>query len=45
MFIIIIVVILMNILFGIVLDTFAELYETNKELQKDINDVCFICEL
>ena len=36
-------VILLNILFGIIIDTFAKMRETKKNLQMDTENVCFIC--
>lgn len=36
-------VIFMNIIFGIIIDTFAELRDQNKTKENDINNVCFIC--
>lgn len=36
-------VILLNILFGIIIDTFAKMREQKKNLQMDTENVCFIC--
>ena len=38
-------VILLNILFGIIIDTFAQLREQKKEIQIDKNNFCYICNL
>ena len=38
-------VIFMNIVFGIIIDTFAELRDQKNELDDDMNNVCFICNL
>jgi len=43
-FVIIVVFALVNIVMGIVIDSFGELYDKNNEIQDDINNVCFICE-
>ena len=42
---IIINVIFMNIIFGIIIDTFAELRDKNTKREQDIENVCFICSL
>ena len=34
---------LLNIIFGIIIDTFAELREGKAELEYDKNNICFIC--
>ena len=36
-------VILLNILFGIIIDTFAKMREQKKFIDMDKNNVCFIC--
>ena len=38
-------VIFMNIMFGIIIDTFAELRDQKNVLDDDMNNVCFICNL
>ena len=38
-------VIFMNIIFGIIIDTFAELRDKKNLLDDDMNNVCFICNL
>lgn len=38
-------VIFMNIIFGIIIDTFAELRDAKNSLDDDMNNVCFICNL
>ena len=35
--------VLLNIIFGIIIDTFAELREKRTKLMKDLHDNCFIC--
>jgi len=45
MFFAIVNLILLNIVFGIIVDTFAELREGNNELLEDMNNRCFICNL
>lgn len=40
---IVVIIILMNIIFGIIIDTFAELRDRRKEEMKDIKESCFIC--
>ena len=35
--------ILMNIIFGIIIDTFAELREKEQETEQEIQGRCFIC--
>jgi len=42
-FFFIINVILLNIIFGIIIDAFAELRDVRIAEQKDINEVCLIC--
>jgi len=39
------VLIMSNILFGIVIDSFVELYTEDLKLRNNIANVCFICEL
>jgi len=38
-------VIVLNVLFGIIVDTFGQLRATEAESEKDISNVCFICGL
>jgi len=45
MYIVIVVIVMLNIVFGIVIDTFGELYEINNTLKSDIENTCFICGL
>jgi len=40
-----VIIILMNILFGIIIDTFGELRAIADSIQEDINNKCFICEI
>lgn len=44
-FVLIVPIILIQIVFGIVIDSFGELYLSNQTLKDDIVNVCFICEL
>ncbi len=39
----IILIITINIVAGIIIDTFASLRETEKEKNSDIQEICFIC--
>ena len=43
LFFLIIAVIMLNIIFGIIIDTFAELRELNQKIQDDKNNVCYVC--
>jgi hypothetical protein len=43
MFFIIVLVLLLNIIFGIILDTFSDLREKAKEQNEDMTSKCFIC--
>ena len=40
---IIVIIVLLNIIFGIIIDTFAELRDQRNELMKDLHENCFIC--
>lgn len=42
---IIINVIFMNIIFGIIIDTFAELRDKKNKMEMDKTTVCFVCSL
>lgn len=42
-FFIIVNVILLNIIFGVIIDTFGELRELKNNIIEDVNDRCFIC--
>lgn len=42
-FFVAVIVILLSIVFGIIIDTFAELREESHEIEHDKKDVCFIC--
>jgi hypothetical protein len=44
-FFIIILIVLLNIIFGIIIDTFSELREEKKEKEEDIQEKCFICNI
>jgi hypothetical protein len=43
LFFIIVNIILLNIIFGIIIDTFAELRDKRKEIEDKFNNNCFIC--
>jgi hypothetical protein len=42
-FFLLVIIILMNIIFGLIIDTFSTLREEKKERQRDIAQICFIC--
>ncbi|KAL6077190.1 Inositol 1,4,5-trisphosphate receptor type 1, variant 2 [Balamuthia mandrillaris] len=42
-FFFLVIVILLNIIFGIIIDTFGELRVQNKAIESDITEKCFIC--
>ena len=44
-FFIIICIILLNIVFGIIIDTFSTMRKENDDMKFEINNKCFICEL
>ena len=43
LFFVVIIIVLLNILFGIIIDTFGELRDKKRELEEDMNNVCFVC--
>ncbi len=43
LFFVIVVVIMLNMVFGIIIDTFRELRKETTETEYDISNVCFIC--
>jgi hypothetical protein len=43
LFFIIVTIILLNIIFGIIIDTFGELRDKRKSIEEDINNICGIC--
>ena len=43
-FFIIVITILLNIIFGIIIDTFAQLRDEKSQRDKDQNNICFICD-
>ena len=43
MFFLIVSIILLNIIFGIIIDTFADLRDKRKEYEEDVKSVCFVC--
>jgi len=44
-FFIIIILILLNIIFGLIIDTFAELRDRNKRIEQEKKNRCFICSI
>jgi hypothetical protein len=42
-FFFLVIIILLNIIFGIIIDTFGELRAQNKAIEEDIHNKCFIC--
>ena len=42
-FFIIVIIILLNIIFGIIIDTFGELRDKRKQIEEDIENICIIC--
>lgn len=42
-FFIIVIIILLNIIFGIIIDTFGELRDKRKQVEEDIENICIIC--
>ena len=36
---------MLNIIFGVIIDTFAELRDKKAEMEEDMQNVCFICNL
>ena len=45
LFNIILLTVLLNIVFGIIIDTFASLREADKAKEEDMTNVCFICSI
>jgi len=43
LFFIVIIIVLLNILFGIIIDTFGELRDKKRTLDEDMTNICFIC--
>ena len=43
LFFISVIVMLLNIIFGIVIDTFAQQRDLQKQIKDDIDNVCFVC--
>ena len=43
LFFIIVIIIMLNIFFGIIVDTFAELRDARREMEHDIENFCFVC--
>jgi hypothetical protein len=44
-FFLIVIVILLNIIFGIIIDTFAELRDKKHSMEEDMKNICFICNI
>lgn len=45
LYFVLVVIVLLNIIFGIIIDTFAELRDERKDMLHDIEHKCFICGL
>jgi hypothetical protein len=45
LFYLILIIILLNIIFGIIIDTFAQLRNQRMSILQDINNTCYICGL
>ena len=45
LFFLLVIIILMNIIFGIIIDQFSELRESRKEREMQTTDFCFVCGL
>jgi hypothetical protein len=43
LFFVVIILILLNIIFGIIIDTYADLKEKRQKIKDDVNDRCYIC--
>jgi len=43
LFYVVVIVMLLNIIFGIVIDTFAQQRDLQKQIKDDIDNVCFVC--
>eukprot|EP00299_Pterocystis_sp_00344_P013936 c6880_g1_i1.p1 GENE.c6880_g1_i1~~c6880_g1_i1.p1 ORF type:complete len:942 (-),score=263.87 c6880_g1_i1:54-2879(-) len=44
-FFVIVITVLLNIIFGIIIDTFGELRENKNQIENDMNNRCFICSI
>ena len=44
-FFIIVIILLLNLLFGIIIDAFADLRDERNMIEEDIREKCFICGL
>ncbi|KAJ1566124.1 Inositol 1,4,5-trisphosphate receptor type 2 [Nowakowskiella sp. JEL0078] len=44
-FFLIVIVFLLNVIFGIIFDTFGQLREENQSIQDDLKSTCFICSI
>jgi hypothetical protein len=44
-FFVVIIILMMNFVFGIIIDAFAEMRNKKKEISEDIEQRCFICGL
>lgn len=43
LFFILVIIVLLNIIFGIIIDTFGELRDKRKKIEEDIENICIIC--
>ena len=44
-FFLIVIIMFFNIIFGIIIDTFAELRDNKRQIDEDIRNNCFICNI
>ena len=44
-FFVVVIIVMLNIIFGVILDAFAELRDADKARQEDIQNRCVICGL
>jgi len=45
LFFVAVIIVLLNVIFGIIIDTFSELRGKKKEIEEDITGKCFICSI
>jgi hypothetical protein len=45
LFFVAVIIVLLNVIFGIIIDTFSELRGVKKEIEEDIREKCFICSI
>ena len=44
-FFLVVITILLNIIFGIIIDTFAQLRDKKSQTEEDMKNICFICNI